>query len=82
MRDFVVQHWRHEDGFINGEFRPEIKGWHCMFYEYNQTNIEDWMETNMKGEYDCIYRFNSGDPAYFITIKESEDATLFKLTWV
>jgi len=93
MRLFV-NHWRYDDGWQdipvilrneNGnvrEFREEIKGWHCWVYPSNDIDFENWMKENMKGEYDCTFRFNSGNPMFTVLITDDEDATLFKLTWM
>jgi hypothetical protein len=90
-----VRHWRYEDGWCDipivlrdknaiqtqtREFREEIVGWHCRAYADN--DFENWMEQNMKGKYDCTFRFNSGDPMYTIHICNNEDAILFKLIWM
>lgn len=81
-----VRHWRYEDGWRNilhtetKEFREDIVGWHCRAYA--DSDFEKWMEQNMKGQYDCTFRFNNGDPMYTIHICDNEDATLFKLTWM
>jgi len=90
-----VQHWRYEDGwrdipymlrkFHNGEdkeFSEYITGWHCWVYANNDEDFEGWMRDNMRGEYECDLRFNSGDPMYTVLIKDNEDATLFKLRWM
>ena len=45
-------------------------------------NIEKWMEENMTGEFDCIFRFNSGDPMNIIYIKEQRDAEFFALNFI
>ena len=64
------------------EFEEELVGWHCWGYEGEGDNIEQWMKDNMTGEYECDFRFNSGDPMHTIHIKSAEDATLFKLRWM
>jgi hypothetical protein len=80
-----VHHWAYNDGqqwttnYV--EFRPEIVGWHCWVYPSDRTDFETWMKENMKGVYDCTYRFNSGDPMYTVFIRDDEDATFFKLKW-
>lgn len=88
-----VRHWRYEDGwrFVpeflrkpgepEKEYNEEIKGWHCWVYA-DSNDFGKWMKKNMKGKYDCTFRFNSGDPMHTVWIKEDEDATLFKLTWM
>ena len=96
MKPFV-NHWRYDDGWQeiplalrdkNGVmtndrvFNEDIVGWHCWVYPSNDMDIEKWMEENMIGEYDCTFRFNSGNPMYTVFITNNEDATLFKLTWM
>lgn len=93
----VVHHWRYHDGMEklplelqtpNGPttntvfFSEELKGWHCWVYPSTDSDIDAWLKENMIGKYDCTFRFNSGDPMYTIHIKEDQDATLFKLTWM
>lgn len=91
-----VNHWRYDNGWHNipgilknldntrseKEFLEESVGWHCWFYEADDIDISKWMSENMTGEYDCSFRFNSGDPMHTILIKSDMDATLFKLTWI
>jgi len=89
-----VHHWRYEDGWRlvppvlrkegepEKEFNEEIVGWHCWVYADDNKDFEKWMRKNMKGKYDCTFRFNSGDPMHTVWIREDEDATLFKLTWM
>lgn len=91
----VVKNWRYEDGYrdIPGElynssgtltirkfFDRDLHGWHCRVFGADK-DFEKWMYKNMKGKYDCTFRFNSGNPMHSIWIKEDQDATLFKLTW-
>jgi hypothetical protein len=91
----LVRHWEYMDGwrdayqYINGramvttkEFDETLVGWHCWVYPADDDLFVQWMENNMKGEYECDHRFNSGDPMYTVKIKDDEDATLFKLTWM
>jgi len=90
----IVHHWRYDEGWRDiphilrkpggpeREFDEEMKGWHCMVYVGTDHDFEGWMESNMTGEYDCTYRFNSGDPCYFVSIKDDIDATKFKLKWL
>lgn len=95
MPKISVSHWRYEDGWRDiplvlqpsrggrrREFLPEIIGWHCWVYSSSNFNFEEWMENNMKGVYDCTFRFNSGNPMHTVHITNDEDATLFKLTWM
>jgi hypothetical protein len=95
MNNVRVHHWNYHDGWrtipspvINSaygfdrEFDEDIKGWHCWVYCDDWDVFEEWMQNNMKYEYDCTRRFNSGDPMMTVFIREDEDATLFKLTWL
>jgi len=91
----IVQHWRYEDGWreiptilrdkYDGrekEFDEALVGWHCWVYPANDKDFARWMKKNMKGKYECDFRFNSGDPMFTVLIKDDQDATLFKLTWM
>ena len=95
MSKTVVNHWRYNDGWHvvptvfqkdhtgqDLEFTEELVGWHCWVYPEDDLKFKKWMEENMKGVYDCTFRFNGGSPMYTVLIKENEDATLFKLTWL
>jgi len=89
-----VFHWHYNDGWRNiprvlqekyggrdKEFDEDLIGWHCWAYPDDDGEFEAWMKANMKGEYDCTRRFNSGDPMTTVIIRNDEDATLFKLRW-
>jgi len=91
----TVHHWRYEDGWrdvphilkdlYQGEtriFEECGQGWFCWVYAANDAEFVDWMRENMRGKYECDYRFNSGDPMHTVLIREDEDATLFKLRWM
>ena len=94
MNKTIVNHWRYDNGWqdipiilrkINGptrKFSKGIRGWHCWVYPHDDSSFESWMKKNMKGKFDCTFRFNSGNPMYTVFIKDDEDATLFKLTWM
>ena len=92
-----VFHWRYMDGwedvpaiFTNKpgytgplrEFREELTGWHCWVYPSDDREFEEWMNKNMKGDFDCTHRFNGGDDMWTVTIREDQDATLFRLRWM
>lgn len=92
----VVRAWRYEDGMrdipkslldpygptTNTKFFDrDLKGWHCSVWGAEK-EFEDWMRNNMRGRYDCTFRFNSGNPMHTVIIRDDQDATLFKLTWV
>lgn len=90
----IVEHWNHNDGWYRipevlrtpdspeKEFRPETIGWHCWVYVNDNDTLLEWLEESMTGEYDCTFRFNSGDPMYTLHITSPQDATLFKLSWL
>lgn len=89
----VICYWRYDDGWtetpefntskhIKKEFRKEVVGWHCWVYPANNGEFVKWMKDNMKGQYDCTHRFNSGDPMFTVNIRSDEDATIFKLKWL
>lgn len=64
--------------------KPMPPAWRCGFredYRGQGEELEAWMKANMSHEYECIFRFNSGDPCYFITIQHEEDLTAFRLRW-
>lgn len=88
-----VHYWTYSDGSrkmarrVNGDIEMSVehdeslKGWHC--YVHNAgVDFEKWMNKNMKGKHETIFRFNSGNPAYTVHIKDAEDAAFFKLTWL
>ena len=62
--------------------RADAVGWSCWVYTNDPKAFEAWMEANMTGPYDCILRFNSGDPMHTVTVCADQDAVLFKLTWL
>lgn len=65
-----------------GEEMPPC--WRCNFredYRGQGEELEAWLGDNMTGTYECTFRFNSGDPCYFITIHSEDDLTAFRLRW-
>jgi hypothetical protein len=90
----IVEHWHYNDGWRdvpnvlrkNGEpsreFDRGLMGWHCWVYPGDDNSFTEWMTKNMKGDHDLTFRFNSGDPMFTVHIKDPQDATLFKLTWL
>jgi hypothetical protein len=91
----VVRNWKYVDGWfdipevlrksyggLDREFREEIVGWYCWVYSDDERLFEKWMQENMKGYYHCSFRFKGGDVMHTVCIKDDEDATLFKLTWL
>lgn len=90
----IILDWRFEDGWKDvpsilrepgrspREYHESIRGWYCRAFNNKGEDIDRWMKDNMKGEYGCTFRFNSGHPMYTVWIREDEDAAFFKLTWV
>lgn len=89
----IVEHWRYEDGWrpipsilqkdgIDKEYIEGLVGWHCWVYPGDEHAFSEWMKTNMKYNCEYEYKFNSGDPMIMVHIKDAQDATLFKLTWM
>lgn len=68
----------------NRFFAKEYVGWYCQVYtnDEDMKPFSDWMRRSMKGKYECNYRFNSGDPSFFVHITDAEDANFFRLTWL
>lgn len=67
----------------NDKFYTEsLIGWYCQVYTSEVDQFQTWMKNNMKGQYSSDFRYNSGDPSFFVHIRLPEDATLFKLTWL
>lgn len=42
--------------------------------------FQNWLSNNLK-QYDIDFRFNSGDPCYFIKIYDEHEALTFWMTW-
>jgi len=86
----IVSYWKHNDGwhvyYMRGkeikEFHESAIGWSCWVYPEDNLDLEKWMKENMTGDFDCTFRFNSGDPMYTVFIKSDQDATAFKLRWM
>lgn len=58
--------------------------WRCNFredYRGQGEELEAWLRDNMSDTYECLFRFNSGDPCYFIHIYGEDDLTAFRLRW-
>ena len=94
--DMKIRHWHYNDGYRiipevirkagaeEKEFEEDLVGWHCWAYPEAETEYEFrvWLRDNIKGRYDCDWRFNGGDAMYTIRIRNDDDATLFKLRWM
>jgi len=83
----TLSYWEYHDGVTRAggtdkyPFVPP-KGWSCWAYaSHVKEEFEQWVENNIEGEYECVFRYNSGDPMFTVRIVEDEDATLFKLRW-
>ena len=81
-----VHYWKYHNGIdpINpGSQWPMIphRGWTCWVYPKDDKKFLQWMAANCPNA-ECTWRFNSGDPMYTVSIKESSEATLFMLTWM
>ena len=63
---------------INNSWFSENKWRFTATGDYDLTT---WMGRNMVGKYECIYRYNSGNPMYVIVIDDESDAIMFKLRW-
>jgi len=86
----IVTNWRYSDGYhryyllgkMIEEFSEAAVGWECWVYPEDNLDLNKWMEENMIGDFECDFRFNSGDPMYTVFIKSDQDATAFKLKWM
>lgn len=75
-----ITNWRHNEGgsYLEQAVRSH---WHCTFTD---ALIAGWV--NDQGfvediDYDLNFRFNSGDPRYFLAIYNEKLATAFALRW-
>ena len=88
----MIRNWKYHDGkpiwspTLNDYIgAPSPPYWHCMIYkrESHANEIERWLESNLDNVlFDANVRFNSGDPALFINIYDTDAAALFYMTWV
>lgn len=87
--EMKISGWQYDDGkpvysdtikqYI-GEKR--LPSWRCTFRD---STISKWIEEQDFQEdrdFELVYRFNSGDPRYFLAIYNEELATAFALRWV
>ncbi len=72
-----VVRWEHQ----LDEVVPDASGWYAIIYEGPSQNVEAWLTTNMKSEYEYEMNFNSGCPIETLFIKDEKDAMLFRLTF-
>lgn len=84
----MIKNWHYDDGkpiysetikqYLGKEMPPS---WRCTFRD---GDISEWVENQGYVEdvdYDLIFRFNSGDPRYFLTIFNEQLAAAFALRW-
>lgn len=81
----MIYNWRYDEGgsYCEQAVRP---AWHCLIYTGMSLNLdlEQWfLDQGAKDgvDYEFDYRYNSGNPAYFISIYKEELATAFVLRW-
>lgn len=55
--------------------------WTCRAYTTQDAEFLAWMKFHCPAA-SCIYRFNSGDPAYIVDISSELEATVFKMSWL
>ena len=72
-----------KDSYI--ENNESVPLWRGVSYARDDGDmIQTWFyeqEYDEEMDYECTLRFNSGDPAYFISIFDPSLLTLFKLRW-
>jgi hypothetical protein len=80
----MIHHWRRDEG--GSYFEPSVKtAWRCIIYarDFN-LDLERWfLDQGAVDEidYDLDKRYNSGNPAYFISIYREDIAAAFLLRW-
>lgn len=80
----MIRNWRCDKG--GDYFEQSVRtAWRCTLYSMHiHLDVEQWfLEQGAKTEvdYEFDFRYNSGNPAYFITIYKEELATAFLLRW-
>lgn len=78
----MIHNWRYDDGKWDARHLTK-PSWRCTAHIKNPS-IEDWFESqhvNRYKDYEIDFRFNSGDPCYYISIYKEELATAFLLRW-
>jgi hypothetical protein len=79
----MIRSWRYENGHWDIEFR-ERPSWRCQLYIKKSFELENWFSdqgAKLLDDYDADFRFNSGDPCYYISIYDEKLATAFLLRW-
>lgn len=84
-----ISGWRYDDGkpVYSATIKQHIgeampPSWRCTFRD---GDISEWIEDQGFREdedYELNFRFNSGDPRYFLAIYNEELAAAFALRWV
>lgn len=86
----MIRHFHYDDGkpyyivALDKWSEPQQPCWRCHIYESEipeSVDIEKWMKENCKTS-DIDFRFNSGAPAYFIKIYDTQEFLTFHMTWV
>lgn len=80
----MITNWRYDAGgsFLEQQVRP---AWYGVCRTYSGAELSDWFkhqEAIEDVDYELTFRFNSGSPAYFITVYKEELATAFALRWL
>lgn len=64
-----------------GIYDPDNKYWKFSVKTNNIVLLKEWLDNNIK-DYECIFRYNSGDPLYLLSIKDNSDLLVFKMRWM
>lgn len=77
----MISNWKHFEGgsYLEQDVRSS---WRCTFRD---GDVAKWFEDQgfiEEVDYDLNFRFNSGDPRYFLVIYNEELAAAFALRWV
>lgn len=79
----MIYNWRYETGDWDLEFR-EPSAWRCKVYKDDGLEVHKWiLEQGYVEEIDfeIDLKWNSGSPAYFISLYNKSLATEFVLRW-
>ena len=71
IKDIVISYWSHNE---------EAGTWFCWVYVQTNFKFSEWMDEFCPTA-SWEFRFNSGNPAYIVTIKDAQEALLFQLRW-
>ena len=80
-----LRHWRKlsRKDWAGRSLQPDIsdiEGYRCWVYGGDKS-FERWVRDNMTGNYECDFRFNSGNVMHTVWIHQEKDAMLFLLKW-